>query len=53
MHQAHASIRTIAYAFQAADIARALAAAEDRGVEEQIVVDTRRNRAKASRVAMK
>jgi hypothetical protein len=31
----------------------ALAAAEDRGVEVQIVVDTRHSRAKASRVAMK
>ncbi|WP_175636934.1 hypothetical protein [Raoultella terrigena] len=51
MRQAHASIRTIA--FQAADTARALAAAEDRGVEVQIVVDTRHSCAKASRVAMK
>lgn len=52
INQAHVSIRMIAYAFQAPDIARALVAARDRGVDVRIVVDKKRNRAKASRLMM-
>lgn len=52
INQAHTSIQMIAYAFQAPDIARALVAAEARGVKVQIVVDKKRNRVKASQAMM-
>lgn len=49
---AKTSIQVLAYAFQAPDIAQALVAAHQRGVEVRIVVDKKRNEGKTSRVAM-
>lgn len=53
INQAKTSIRMIAYAFQAPDIAEALVAAHDRGVDVQIVVDKRRNKVPASQKMMR
>lgn len=52
INHAHKSIRMMGYAFQAPDIARALIAAHERGVDVRIVVDEKRNRVKASRKVM-
>ena len=52
INHAHKSIRLIGYAFQAPDIAQALVAAHDRGVDVRVVVDDKRNRVKASRKVM-
>lgn len=49
---AQQSIQMLAYAFQAPDIAQALADAKARGVEVRVVVDKKRNRGKASHKAM-
>ncbi|WP_326542706.1 phospholipase D family nuclease [Pseudorhodoferax sp.] len=49
---AQQSIQMLAYAFQAPDIAQALADAQQRGVQVRVVVDKRRNRGKTSRKAM-
>lgn len=46
------SIRMLAYAFQAQDIAQALVAAKQRGVDVRIVVDKKRNEGKTSKAAM-
>lgn len=49
---AQTSIQMLAYAFQAPDIAQALADASRRGVQVRIVVDKKRNQGRASRAAM-
>jgi len=49
---ARQSIRMLAYAFQAQDVARALVAAKQRGVDVRIVVDKKRNQGKTSKAAM-
>lgn len=49
---AQQSIQMLAYAFQAPDIAQALADAQQRGVQVRVVVDQQRNRGKTSRQAM-
>ena len=46
------SIRMLAYAFQAPDIAQALVDARRRGVDVRVVVDHKRNTGKSSRAAM-
>jgi len=46
------SIQMMAYAFQAPDIAQALADASQRGVQVRVVVDRKRNLGKTSRAAM-
>ena len=43
----------LAYAFQSKDIAQALIAAHQRGVEVRIVVDKKRNQGKTSQAAMR
>lgn len=49
---AQQSIQMLAYAFQAPDIAQALADAQQRGVQVRVVVDKRRNENKPSQKAM-
>lgn len=49
---AKTSIQVLAYAFQAPDIAQALVAAHQRGVDVRIVVDKKRNEGKTSKAAM-
>lgn len=49
---AKTSIQVLAYAFQAPDIAQALVAAQQRGVDVRIVVDKKRNEGKTSKAAM-
>ena len=49
---AQTSIQMLAYAFQAPDLAQALADASRRGVQVRIVVDKKRNQGKTSRAAM-
>lgn len=46
------SIRMLAYAFQAPDIAQASVDAQGRGVDVRVVVDHKRNEGKSSRAAM-
>lgn len=46
------SIQMLAYAFQAPDIAQALADAQQRGVQVRVVVDKKRNLGQASKKAM-
>lgn len=53
INSAHSSIQMMAYAFQAQDIVAALDAAQQRGVQVQVVVDKRRNKGHTSRMAMK
>jgi phosphatidylserine/phosphatidylglycerophosphate/cardiolipin synthase-like enzyme len=50
--EAKTSIQLLAYAFQAPDIAQALVAAQQRGVQVRMVVDKKRNQGKASKAAM-
>ena len=50
---AETSIQILAYAFQSKDIAQALIAAHQRGVEVRIVVDKKRNQGKTSQAAMR
>lgn len=52
INSAHKSIQMIGYSFQAPDIAKALIAARERGVDVRVVVDKRRNQVKASKATM-
>lgn len=47
------SIQMMAYAFSASDIARALVAAQKRGVEVRVVIDKKRNEGKSSQKVMR
>lgn len=52
INSAHTSIRMSAYDFTAADIAKALASAEKRGVDVRIIVDEKGNRSRYAQAAM-
>ncbi|MDN0110012.1 phospholipase D family protein [Yersinia mollaretii] len=52
INSAHKSIQMIGYSFQAPDIAKALIAARERGVDVRVVVDKRRNQVNASKTTM-
>lgn len=52
INDAHKSIQMIGYSFQAPDIAQALVAARQRGVDVRVVVDKKRNQVAASKTIM-
>ncbi|WP_227726149.1 phospholipase D family nuclease [Yersinia proxima] len=52
INDAQKSIQMIGYSFQAPDIAKALVAARQRGVDVRVVVDKKRNQVKASKTIM-
>ncbi|HHA0033413.1 TPA: phospholipase D family protein [Yersinia enterocolitica] len=52
INDAHKSIQVIGYSFQATDIAKALVAARQRGVDVRVVVDKKRNQVTTSKTIM-